>query len=206
MRAEGSRPAHDRVRQSCCRRRGRGVQALKVSRATPTAGRGSRRRCARLQCRLRSGDCCRKDADGAWRACSRRGNVVTASTGRRGLSASVRRPGIRRLLRSRRCSCRSTCPTSRHPRACASWRGRAALLRRARYRGEPGHPAFIGRDHWRAVSASPAIGAPVPICESGADDVECADLWHGHDVDRPVRRLNRAETDPRRPAKPASSP
>ncbi len=65
-----------------------------------------------------------------------------------------------------------------------------ASLRRARYRGEPGHPVLIGRDHWRAVSAELTgdRGAGAYLRVRGADDVECADLWHGHDVDRPVRR------------------
>jgi nicotine blue oxidoreductase len=62
---------------------------------------------------------------------------------------------------------------------------RRSLLRRASYRGTPGHPALIGRDHWDRVVAT-ATG------DNGARDhfrthphelVECSDLASGRDVD-----------------------
>jgi nicotine blue oxidoreductase len=62
---------------------------------------------------------------------------------------------------------------------------RRSLLRRASYRGTPGHPALIGRDHWERVVAT-ATG------DNGARDhfrthphelVECGDLSSGRDVD-----------------------
>ncbi|WP_323100234.1 nucleotidyltransferase family protein [Intrasporangium sp. YIM S08009] len=66
--------------------------------------------------------------------------------------------------------------------------GRRSVLRRASYRGTPGHPALIGRDHWDRVIAT-ATG------DNGARDhfrthahelVECGDLATGRDVDTPA--------------------
>lgn len=65
--------------------------------------------------------------------------------------------------------------------------GARSTLARAGYRGRPGHPVLIGRDHWAGV-AEAAIG------DRGARDylatravhlVECGDLARGHDVDSP---------------------
>lgn len=65
-------------------------------------------------------------------------------------------------------------------------------LARATYRGTPGHPVLIGRDHWAAVAAA-ATG------DRGARDwlaarpdlrlVECADLAAGADRDTPDTSL-----------------
>ncbi len=62
--------------------------------------------------------------------------------------------------------------------------GRASL-RRARYEGAPGHPVLIGRDHWYRVAAELTgdRGAGAYLRDHVADAVECADLWHGQDVD-----------------------
>jgi nicotine blue oxidoreductase len=65
----------------------------------------------------------------------------------------------------------------------------STTLRRATYRGVPGHPVLLGRAHWAGVAAL-AIG------DRGARDylrthpheqVECGDLATGTDVDRPTR-------------------
>ncbi|MDC5696353.1 nucleotidyltransferase family protein [Intrasporangium calvum] len=69
----------------------------------------------------------------------------------------------------------------------------SAALSRAAYRGFPGHPTLIGRDHWAGVIA-------VARGDRGARDyfethepalVECGDLATGRDVDSPdsARRL-----------------
>ncbi|MFW5472474.1 nucleotidyltransferase family protein [Knoellia sp. CPCC 206450] len=64
----------------------------------------------------------------------------------------------------------------------------ADVLVRAAYKGVPGHPVILGREHWKAVSES-AVG------DHGARDylasqqprlVECADLATGRDIDRPA--------------------
>lgn len=61
------------------------------------------------------------------------------------------------------------------------------VLGRAAYRGKPGHPVVIGRDHWAGV-AREALG------DTGARDylaahatvlVDCDDLATGHDIDTP---------------------
>lgn len=65
---------------------------------------------------------------------------------------------------------------------------RAALLARATYDGRPGHPVLLGRDHWAAAAA-------VSHGDRGARDllasdrtllVDCGDLSHGLDQDRPT--------------------
>lgn len=62
-----------------------------------------------------------------------------------------------------------------------------ATLRRAAYDGIPGHPVLLGADHWDAA-------ADVAVGDRGARDllnardvrlVECGDLAHGRDRDRP---------------------
>ena len=71
--------------------------------------------------------------------------------------------------------------------AAAHGDGTAALARAA-YRGVPGHPVVIGRDHWQGV-------LEVTSGDRGARDylaahdhllVECADLATGRDVDSPA--------------------
>lgn len=59
-------------------------------------------------------------------------------------------------------------------------------LVRAVYRGEPGHPVLIGRDHWSAVigTVSGDRGAGPYMRAHAVREVECSDLWHGGDVDR----------------------
>lgn len=62
-----------------------------------------------------------------------------------------------------------------------------AALARAVYRGEPGHPVLIGRDHWPALARAVTgdVGAGPYLRAHGARQIECADLWHGADVDTP---------------------
>lgn len=63
-----------------------------------------------------------------------------------------------------------------------------AALARAAYRGLPGHPVVMGRDHWPGV-------LDVAVGDQGARDylaahdhllVECGDLATGRDVDTPT--------------------
>jgi len=60
------------------------------------------------------------------------------------------------------------------------------MLRRATYRGQPGHPVVIGRDHWTAAaeSAEGDRGAGRYLKHHGAELVECSDLWDGVDRDQ----------------------
>lgn len=60
-------------------------------------------------------------------------------------------------------------------------------LARATFRGAPGHPVLIGRDHWAGViaTASGDHGARDYLARFPALDVECADLFDGADVDLP---------------------
>ena len=62
-----------------------------------------------------------------------------------------------------------------------------AVLARAAYRGRPGHPVLIGRDHWVAVrtAARADEGARSILRGPGVRLVECGDLATGRDVDRP---------------------
>jgi CTP:molybdopterin cytidylyltransferase MocA len=61
----------------------------------------------------------------------------------------------------------------------------AAVLRRATYRGRPGHPVLLGRDHWAAAAASAEgdRGAGRYLKAQGADEVELSGLWDGDDAD-----------------------
>lgn len=61
-------------------------------------------------------------------------------------------------------------------------------LAQATYRGRPGHPVLIGRDHWAGVAA-------VAVGDRGARDylrardvvrVECGDVGDGRDIDVPT--------------------
>lgn len=71
--------------------------------------------------------------------------------------------------------------------AAASGDGAAALARAA-YRGEPGHPVVMGRDHWQGVldSASGDRGARDYLAAHDHLLVECGDLATGRDVDTPA--------------------
>jgi MoxR-like ATPase/CTP:molybdopterin cytidylyltransferase MocA len=60
-------------------------------------------------------------------------------------------------------------------------------LGRAAYRGVPGHPVVLGRDHWSRVAAE-ALGDRGARDYLAAQDVrlvECGDLASGADLDRP---------------------
>jgi len=56
-------------------------------------------------------------------------------------------------------------------------------LRQAVYAGEPGHPVFIAAEHWDAAAASLTgdTGARRYLVEHRVAEIECGDLWHGHD-------------------------
>lgn len=64
----------------------------------------------------------------------------------------------------------------------------ATTLRRAGYRGRPGHPVVIGREHWAAAAASATgdRGAGAYLKHAGAAVVDCTDLGGGDDVDEPT--------------------
>lgn len=59
-------------------------------------------------------------------------------------------------------------------------------LRQAVFEGRPGHPVIIGRDHWDAVAEtlSGDSGARDYLVAHGVDEIECGDLFDGHDIDR----------------------
>lgn len=64
--------------------------------------------------------------------------------------------------------------------------GPDALLR-ASYHGVPGHPVVLGRAHWAGVmaTASGDHGARDYLAAHPPAFVECGDIGHGRDVDRP---------------------
>jgi CTP:molybdopterin cytidylyltransferase MocA len=70
-----------------------------------------------------------------------------------------------------------------------------APLVRAVFDGRPGHPVLIGREHWEAVSSSVSgdQGAREYLDAHGVVEVECGDLYDGHDVDVPPSGAPRAE-------------
>jgi CTP:molybdopterin cytidylyltransferase MocA len=61
-------------------------------------------------------------------------------------------------------------------------------LRQAVFRGRPGHPALIGRDHWTPLAAAVRgdVGARPYLAAHDAQLVEAADISSGTDVDRPT--------------------
>jgi CTP:molybdopterin cytidylyltransferase MocA len=61
----------------------------------------------------------------------------------------------------------------------------AGVLARATYRGRPGHPVLLGRDHWKAVieTATGDEGARTYLAEHRPTLIECSDLAEGHDLD-----------------------
>lgn len=63
----------------------------------------------------------------------------------------------------------------------------SAVLGRATYRGVPGHPVLIGRDHWAGVLAIAEgdRGARSYLAAHDVAIVECGDLASGRDVDTP---------------------
>ena len=68
-----------------------------------------------------------------------------------------------------------------------------AAVARAVYDGRPGHPVVIGREHWRPLldAVHGDAGAQRYLTRQAVrrtvEDVECADLATGRDVDRPER-------------------
>jgi CTP:molybdopterin cytidylyltransferase MocA len=62
----------------------------------------------------------------------------------------------------------------------------ATTLAQAVYRGAPGHPVLIGRDHFAALTEALTgdRGARAYLTAHGTIEVECADLWSGADIDR----------------------
>jgi nicotine blue oxidoreductase len=74
-----------------------------------------------------------------------------------------------------------TVPVLRRVAAAAS---RSALVR-ALYRGTPGHPVLLGRDHWDEIIASARgdEGARGYLKQHSPVEIECSDLADGADVD-----------------------
>jgi len=60
-------------------------------------------------------------------------------------------------------------------------------LARAVFGGRPGHPVLIGSAHWEQLSATITgdRGARGYLDAHGVAEVECGDLYDGHDVDVP---------------------
>lgn len=65
--------------------------------------------------------------------------------------------------------------------------GAPSVLARAVYRGRPGHPVLIGRDHLGPLAASLSgdEGAREYLIDHDTALIECADLAGGMDVDTP---------------------
>ncbi|PPH54833.1 NTP transferase domain-containing protein [Rathayibacter sp. AY1E2] len=61
------------------------------------------------------------------------------------------------------------------------------VLARAVFRGRPGHPVLLGRDHWPELleGVHGDSGARDLLRARGARGVECGDLWSGADRDGP---------------------
>lgn len=64
---------------------------------------------------------------------------------------------------------------------------RSNTLRRAVFHGVPGHPVVIGVDHWPALidSLTGDNGANAYLRAHHGEEVECADVSSGRDVDYP---------------------
>lgn len=60
-------------------------------------------------------------------------------------------------------------------------------LARAAYRGVPGHPVVLGRDHWAPAAATARGDSGARAYLAGRDVVlvECSDVGDGRDVDEP---------------------
>lgn len=81
-------------------------------------------------------------------------------------------------------------------RVLEEWAARedpAAALVRATYHARPGHPVVLGRDHWQPLleTLTGDVGAQRYLTRQDVrrtvEDVECADLATGRDIDRPER-------------------
>jgi molybdenum cofactor cytidylyltransferase/nicotine blue oxidoreductase len=72
-------------------------------------------------------------------------------------------------------------------RVLAAGEGPGALVR-ATYRGRPGHPVLLGRDHWAGVLATAHgdRGARDYLRAHPPQPCECGDLATGRDVDHPL--------------------
>ncbi len=59
------------------------------------------------------------------------------------------------------------------------------VLARAVFGGRPGHPVLVPAEHWAALAGTlhGDRGAHDYLVASAAIEVECADLWDGHDRD-----------------------
>jgi CTP:molybdopterin cytidylyltransferase MocA len=125
--------------------------------------------------------------------------VVEAVDWRLGMSSSLR-AGLQHLSGTRAQGAVVTLvdlPDVGRPvvaRVLDRWRAQprpASALVRAVYDGAPGHPVVIGRDHWLPLveTLSGDVGAQRYLTRHDVrrtvEDVECADLATGRDVDRP---------------------
>lgn len=61
----------------------------------------------------------------------------------------------------------------------------AGALRQATYRGAPGHPVYLAREHWEpaAASLSGDRGARRYLVAHSVTEIECGDVWNGLDRD-----------------------
>ncbi len=61
-----------------------------------------------------------------------------------------------------------------------------STLTQAVFDGRPGHPVLIGRSHWAGVMSTLEgdRGARHYLTQHGVVEIECGDLFDGHDVDR----------------------
>ncbi|MES2092980.1 MAG: nucleotidyltransferase family protein [Actinomycetota bacterium] len=61
-----------------------------------------------------------------------------------------------------------------------------STLTQAVFSGQPGHPVLIGRAHWASIASSLEgdRGARDYLTQHGVSEIECGDLFDGHDVDR----------------------
>ena len=61
----------------------------------------------------------------------------------------------------------------------------ADTVTQAVYEGRPGHPVLVGRAHWAALVRDLAgdRGARAYLAAHGVNEVECSDLFDGHDID-----------------------
>ena len=78
-------------------------------------------------------------------------------------------------------------------RVCGAAGDSPSALARAAYRGVPGHPVVMGRDHWQEVleSATGDKGARDYLAAHDHQLVECGDLATGRDVDTPTELQGR---------------
>jgi len=60
-----------------------------------------------------------------------------------------------------------------------------SVLARVTYRGAPGHPVLLGREHWPGVVATARgdLGAREYLRTREIDQIECGDVAEGDDVD-----------------------